>query len=349
MGISISIVFHNEEDKISETLRTLFAAYNGFIRIKSAPVEFIFVDNKSNDHSVDLIKKLCDHSKVKYKILNNDVNNMGLARSKAVEAASYELLLFLDADCRPVGEDWLINYYSKYEELKHRKIAAIGGENKPPSGVSHPLYSSICLLKKYPMLFLGSTQLLVPKSCQRVAHVPTCNVLYVKSAIKDVGGFASDFSRVGEDLDLNMRLTEASWEIYFAEGLLVEHHERESLNSWFSKAFRYGSVQPRILFMYPMQVGLGRWVPIIGLGLGILLTLLLPKIALYLLLFALLSLSSVVAISSRGKWLLYSILFLFGTICFYSLGYTAGICKLVYCFPQKSNATRSKVNTKATP
>ncbi|HEY1080014.1 MAG TPA: glycosyltransferase [Bdellovibrio sp.] len=330
-GISIGIVFHNEQERISKCLTGLLSAYRRYLQVPSPyPVEFIFVDNKSTDRGRQLIEDFCLENALPYTLYISETNNLARSRNKILSLCKYQYLLSVDADCRP-GESWLCRYMDLVSEFKNVRWAAIGGENFPPLRENKTLYYCQSLLKKSPLLFLNSTQLLSSEKSLQVLHVPTCNVLYKTEVLQNLGGFDDSFVRVGEDLDLSARLIQNDWKIIFAHGLGVEHFDKTDFKSWFLKSFRYGSVQPQILFSYPKATSRLRWIPFFVIVLLILLPALFFWTAGIGILIAATCIPAFISvIHGRRKNIVPWIFFLNGTIILYCLGYIFGSCKTIW-------------------
>jgi len=338
-GISVGIVFHNEQERISKCLSGLLTAYHRYMsEPASFPIEFIFVDNRSTDDSRRVVEDFCLENALPHILSFSETNNMARSRNKVLSLCKHQYLLFLDADCRP-GEAWICKYLDLVYEFTDVRWAAIGGENFPPLSENKTLYNCQTLLKKNPLLFLKSTQLLGADRSQQVLHVPTCNVLYKTEVLQDLGGFDDSFIRVGEDLQLSARLIQNDWKIIFAQGIGVEHFDRTDFKGWFLKCFRYGSVQPQILFSYPNSTSRLRWIPFFVVIFLLLVSTFSPGLAgLATLTMAILVPAFISVMSGIQKNILQWIVFLNGTIIFYCFGYIVGLCKTVWRLSRLQNA-----------
>ncbi|NUN05051.1 MAG: glycosyltransferase [Bdellovibrio sp.] len=329
-GVTIGIVFYNEQERISKCLSALLLAYRFYLRTSpSVPIEFIFADNGSVDLSPRVVEEFCRKNDLPYTLYFSETNNMARSRNQILLLSKHQYLLFIDADCCP-QESWISKYLEMAGKLQGERWAALGGENFPPLSESETFYQCQRLLKKNPLLFLNSTQLLSPDKNQNVWHVPTCNVLYRAEVLQDLGGFHDSFVRVGEDLQLSARLIQNGWKIIFIQGVAVEHFDRTDFKGWFLKCLRYGSVQPRILFSYPTATSRLRWIPFLLIITLCLLFSLTPLVAgLGVLAMSLLVPVFVSVLNRNFKNILPWIIFLNGTIISYCLGYIFGSCKTV--------------------
>jgi cellulose synthase/poly-beta-1,6-N-acetylglucosamine synthase-like glycosyltransferase len=73
-----------------------------------------------------------------------------------------------------------------------------------------------------------------------VDHCPTLNVVYRRSALERAGGFDPAYTRLGEDLEMSRRLTEAGYTLWASPDMVVEHALRPTLRSWLRNMFQYG-------------------------------------------------------------------------------------------------------------
>jgi len=95
-GIDVSdlvviIPFRNEEQRIQGLL-------NSIVQLQLYPKEFIFVNDHSDDRSVEFINQL--NTEIPYRILNLDEGIEGKKRAirKAIESSNSEFILTIDAD-----------------------------------------------------------------------------------------------------------------------------------------------------------------------------------------------------------------------------------------------------------
>lgn len=339
-GISIGIVFFNEANQsFSRLLNSLLETYQHHLLSSNIPVEFIFVDNQSTIRNDTLLIQFCEAHNLTYKFHRNNENNMGSARNKALVFSKYEVIIFLDADCYPKRQ-WLTNYVDKLKSLEEPDWAALGGENIPPTSSTNILHKCQLLLKKIPLLYLNSPQMLPARGLTRVLNISTCNALYKTNILRSLGGFNEGCVRVGEDLDLSARLIARNWMIFFAQGLEVEHHDKTDFLRWFLKIIRYGSAQPRLLFSSTYSVSKLRWIPLFLLFAAGISIYHFPDQTLY---FGLVCMLIVPLLSCayHKDWpiLIPWFLFLNGTVFSYLLGYVLGIGKSILQLPRQKNAS----------
>ncbi|MGW3473042.1 mycofactocin biosynthesis glycosyltransferase MftF [Saccharopolyspora sp. NPDC000995] len=84
----------------------------------------------------------------------------------------------------------------------------------------------------------------------RLAYVPATTVVVRRDAVV---GFASDM-RVGEDVDLCMRLHEAGWRVRYVPAARVAHEHRTDLRRWMAQRAFYGTGAAPLALRHPGQV-----------------------------------------------------------------------------------------------
>lgn len=107
MAIKLSVVIpaYNEESRITKTLQSV----DQYLEKQNFEYEILVVDNGSNDHTVEIVKKLEATTVQNARILEQPPvkpgNNKGNAVKKGIMAASGEYVVFMDADnATPVSE-----------------------------------------------------------------------------------------------------------------------------------------------------------------------------------------------------------------------------------------------------
>jgi GT2 family glycosyltransferase len=148
----------------------------------------------------------------KTSVVYSPTPGVSAARNHGISLSKGALLAFTDSDCRPCT-DWL----SKMVECQQKSRASIvTGPVVPDSEKVLPPIRSATTNEE-----------------SSIPRAPTCNVVYLKSAIMQVGGFDTRF-RSGEDTDLMIRVLEHDHNLVFCDGALVVHQIRETpvLSLW---------------------------------------------------------------------------------------------------------------------
>lgn len=131
--ISIIICAKNEEENLQKKL-PLFALQ------KYSEFELVLINDASTDTTLEVMEEFKKTSKIPVKIVNIIPNEQFWGSKKyaltlGIKAASYKHLLFTDADCKPISNNWihkmaqhfssekeLILGYGKYKNIKNSLV-----------------------------------------------------------------------------------------------------------------------------------------------------------------------------------------------------------------------------------
>ena len=225
--LSIVIPVRNQPDTLDDLLTAIAAQQQP----AGWDVETICVDNKSTDHTPDVIRR---HD-VTY--LLEERLGPSVARNTGAAAARGELLWFIDADAVPLGTDFLQKLVNKADELGD--FGGFGGPILLPEAQ-----------RNNPIAFADHM------SCWSAWHAnrpdgdsgfqPT-SIVIRKAVFDEVGGYDTDI-RVLEDWDLQLRLENSrraaegpdapKRPVWFVRDLPVAHSARSTLlrtirHSWY--------------------------------------------------------------------------------------------------------------------
>lgn len=114
--VSVIICAHNESENLKQFLPS-------FINQKYSNYELVLINDASFDDTLDIMQSFKDKHPTKIKIVDV-VANEQFWRSKkyaltlGIKAATHEHLLFSDADCKPISENWITEMTSHFTEEK---------------------------------------------------------------------------------------------------------------------------------------------------------------------------------------------------------------------------------------
>lgn len=245
--VTVVVIYHNEEGNLQALLDS-FGDIKGGLESR---FQFLFIDNNSMDASSGIVEKwIKSNSLIMGRILSRRKNHMAEARQQALCEVETPWLAFMDADSRLVP-----GWFEKVIKLTTDagpETAVIGGEiHYLPDKKWHSFI--IPLANRFPIGKMENEK-------TEISHVPTNNYLLKKEAGLKVGGFDSFFNRVGEDLDINVRLRK-KYRILYDPQFSVEHRAPSSVFNWYSKMAFYGRAQSFVLIKYFGEVPYEKFIP----------------------------------------------------------------------------------------
>ena len=257
--ITFVVVYHNEEKNISQLLKSIEREIS---ESSKRLFNFVFINNRSSDQSPEVIQSWIEsQAEPNAKNVNRDLNHMAEARQQALEASDTEWVVFVDADSR-LKELWFDGLLKTLGDIEDDVVVVGGGSEYLETEGWHKFVTAIA--HYFPM---GK------KQSQRavVDHVPTNNYLVKRTQALKAGGFDSFFKRVGEDLDINVRLKRRG-KIIYEPRFSVFHSLPKSSLHWYGKMALYGRAQSFVFLKYGGAVPKEKFVPlmlVVVLNLGL--------------------------------------------------------------------------------
>jgi GT2 family glycosyltransferase len=235
--ISVVICAHNAAGTLDECLRHTSA-------LDYPELEIIVVDDGSTDETATVAMR---YSRVRF--LQIPHGGLAAARNKGFEAASGELVAYLDADAYPTPE-W--PYYLALG-LDSANVGGVGGPNLPPLD-DPPGAHVVARSPGGPVHVLTSDD--------RAEHVPGCNMAFWKPVLSEVGGFDPVYTAAGDDVDMCWKTLDRDWKIGFHPAAFVWHHRRPGLRAYLRQQRTYGRSEALVEARHPERftpVGTARW------------------------------------------------------------------------------------------
>jgi glucosyl-dolichyl phosphate glucuronosyltransferase len=168
------------------------------------------------------LKKLFKHNRggnFSLKFLLQTSIGTSRARNIGIINSSYPILVFIDDDTIPLGENWTEKIY---EIFKNKKIVAACGKIT----LYKPLENKFNLFKPYYTFWQEGTK---AKYLQLGATPPSAQLILRKEILMKIGGFRGNFGRSvksllsGEDDELTSYLGILGIKIWYDPNLIVRH------------------------------------------------------------------------------------------------------------------------------
>jgi cellulose synthase/poly-beta-1,6-N-acetylglucosamine synthase-like glycosyltransferase len=229
-SVSIIIPVYNCEDTVGKCLESL-------IQLEGNDYEIIMM----NDGSTDRTCGICD-SFPGVQVVTLDNGGPSRARNKGVELARGEFVVFTDGDCI-VERDWLGELRKGFDAPD---VAGVGGDQISPDDETPTGRQVQDFLKL--IGFAGD----YVKNCAvatETDHNPTCNVMYRKSVLKEVGGF-DEAIWPGEDVELDLKIKRAGYRLIFNPEAVVRHYRTKTYAAYARMMMRYGNAQSYLVKRY---------------------------------------------------------------------------------------------------
>jgi GT2 family glycosyltransferase len=212
--------------------RTIRDCLEGLTRLEYPDFEVIIVDDGSSDATAAIAAE--------FDVLLIRTTNRGLsqARNTGMEAATGEIVAYLDDDARP-DPHWL--HYLAYTFMSTAH-AGVGGPNFAPPG-DGTIADCIANAPGGPIHVLLTDQ--------EAEHIPGCNMAFRKVCLEEVGGFDPQFRVAGDDVDICWSLQRQGWTLGFHPAAMVWHHRRNSVRTYWKQQQGYGKAEALLAKKWP--------------------------------------------------------------------------------------------------
>lgn len=212
-SLSVIVCSHNRPDDLRGCLEAL-------ARLEDA-VEVIVVDSASDPPCHALVESFRP-SIERLRLVREDAPGLSRARNRGVEAASHDLVAFVDDDAAP-HPDWARRIVASFADPQ---VGCVGGACLPVfPDCERPRWLSDRLLQ-----FSGITRFQEEREARSSAEWPFgANLAFRRQALRDAGGFSEALGRVGgqllsgEESAAIEAVAAAGWKILLAPGARVDH------------------------------------------------------------------------------------------------------------------------------
>jgi len=212
--------------------RTIRDCLDALLRVEYSNFEVIVVDDGSTDAAPEIA------CKYPVRLISTENRGLSSARNAGLEAATGEIVAYLDDDAYP-DPHWLTYLAASFIHTTH---AAVGGPNIPPAG-DGPIADCVTNAPGGPVHVLLSDQ--------EAEHIPGCNIAFRKAALQAIGGFDPQFRIAGDDVDICWRLQKQGWTVGFDPAAVVWHHRRNSVRAYWKQQLNYGKAEALLERKWP--------------------------------------------------------------------------------------------------
>jgi glycosyltransferase involved in cell wall biosynthesis len=187
--VSIIVCAHDEEQNLRELIPLLLAQDH-------SEFEVIIVEDRCNDGTYDFLREMAAvHKQLKMvRVVHkpDHINGKKFGLTLGIKAAKYEWLLFTDADCRPVSNQWAKRMTSQYNENTQIVLGFSPYTKKPGWLNTFIRFESVVTgIQMISLAKLGMPYMAVGR-----------NLAYTKSLFLDHKGFNNYLAVTGGDDDL---------------------------------------------------------------------------------------------------------------------------------------------------
>ncbi|MBN3940452.1 glycosyltransferase [Nostoc sp. NMS9] len=221
--VSVVVPIYNGEADLPELINCLLSQTYPKDR-----VEYLLVDNNSSDRTLTILKTSAENCPITIRPLSEaQIQSSYAARNTGIRAATGEIIVFTDADCRPQPQ-WLD---SLIQPFVNAEVVIVAGEILALLGTT--------LLEQH----ADRQETLSQKHTLNHSFRPygqTANLAIRPIALEKVGLFRP-YLTTGGDADICWRiLGENIGRLEFAPNAIVQHRHRATLQELQSQWRRYG-------------------------------------------------------------------------------------------------------------
>ena len=185
-AVSVIIACWNELQNLKSNLQYI-------VKQKYPEFEIIIADDNSTDGTSDYIAELAK-TFPNIKLVENKESGKKSALSNGIRAASYEHLVFTDADCRPATEHWIARIMSQFD-AENPLVLGYGELSGKTFAERFSSYDAMLIALQYlGFASLGHAYMAVGR-----------NIAYSRKLWDTIGGFCSHSDIASGDDDLFVR------------------------------------------------------------------------------------------------------------------------------------------------
>lgn len=199
--------------------------------------EIIIVDGGSTDKTISIAKEYTTKIIIKNGCLRGEARNIGISSAKG------SIICFTDSDCI-VPNNWidgLVNNLLNLHEYDH-KVIGVGSGNCPAIEGMSIIELGITRTIRSPLVSFKARNVSNDTYSYEVLHNPPISSAYFKWTLEKVGGFDETIND-GEDLELDAKIKDLGYKLYYISGLVVEHKHKTSTKQFMKQMYQFGKAR----------------------------------------------------------------------------------------------------------
>jgi GT2 family glycosyltransferase len=226
--LSIILVCWNNKAYLEPCLRSLYESPLGCI------FDVVVVDNGSTDGSQEMLREKFPE----VKLIQND-QNLGLSRASnqgiAATQSKYVLLLNNDTIVNKSSIDVMVDFLEKTPDA-----GGVGGKLLNPDGSVQFCYNHFpTLIEEFliatrlgELLSEGYPTVINAEEQKEISWVSSACLMLRRAALDQVGLLDEDYFIYGDEVDLQYRLKNAGWKVFFLPQATTIHFGGRSMDRW---------------------------------------------------------------------------------------------------------------------
>jgi len=234
--VSIIMPIRNEAAHLERALDAIDAQ-----TVPAGEIEIIVVDGGSDDDTIKIVeRRMAMDSRVR--LIGGAGVNTPLAMEMGRDAARAGIIAKID------GHGWINCRFLEVAIaclMREPDIGCVGGRIRP---VAESVVERAISIARFSRLGVGGGIYTLAGTAQETDTVQ-CGV-YRRAALEDAGGF-DPLLPYGEDEEVNFRVRERGWRIWFQPEMEFAYRVRSSIGTLFRQYFRYGRARVAVVRKHP--------------------------------------------------------------------------------------------------
>jgi len=216
--------------------------------------ELVLINDCSQDNTLEIIEQFKkDATKIQVKIVDVAANEQFWGSKKyaltlGIKAASHEHLLFTDADCKPISENWITEMTNNFSN-EHQLILGYGAYKKIENSLLNKLIRFETILTA--IQYFSYSKIGIPY--MGVGR----NLAYTKTLFLNNNGFVSHIKiKSGDDdLFINQVATKQNTTNCYSPNSFTESIPKKTFKDWVQQKRRHVSTASHYKFLHQFLLG----------------------------------------------------------------------------------------------